>query len=195
MTPHEDDLLREIGASLAVEPSPGFAAGVRDKVERRRRRGRRWWLAVPVPVAAAAVLVVSVLPDARNDNAILPATTVAVVPVSSAAARVAPPSTMPVMTSASARRQVVRTPSAEEGDLVPVTVVTNQMALLRDMWARVSGATVEQVVEAPSGLVSRAPPLEVAPVVIEPVVIVASGGRPPAGAPTIKRAVALAEPR
>jgi hypothetical protein len=55
-----DDALRELQQELAVVPSPGFAAGVRERVSREsRHHGQAWmWLAAAAALAAVATAAI-----------------------------------------------------------------------------------------------------------------------------------------
>lgn len=76
MTDERDDLLREIGEALSIEPSPAFAAGVRERIAAEptsiwRRRGL--WLgagaASLMATAAVALLLMPVSPRGRIETA------------------------------------------------------------------------------------------------------------------------------
>ena len=94
---------------MAVEPSPGFAAGVRMRVEGRRVPRQALWLAAAASVGVA--IWVAVAMPVRPDVAISPAAF-----VSEVAAPVSPPATSAVPGTVKLRRA-----SAPSRTRVPVT--------------------------------------------------------------------------
>jgi len=95
MSDERDDLLKEIGDALRVEPSPSFAAGVRTRIanESAPRRWTAWFMWAGAATAAAGAVAVFALPRATEPSTPAPvATAVAgatVTPV--ALGQVAPP--------------------------------------------------------------------------------------------------------
>lgn len=178
MTEH-DELMAELGAALDVEPSPAFAAGVRARIDQRRQRA--WWMWGGVAAACATVAAVI---------AMQPASVPSPAPVTIATASVeAPGAERPTaLTAPTVERSVpaavpnvvephhARASTAPGAALVArvesaepkLEVITNQPALLRELWqGRVLG-TVEPVatLESPGAV-----PVEVQSVEVEPIAV------------------------
>lgn len=189
-----DDLFHELGRTLDVSPSRDFADGVRARIARRRLIVRSTMSGLAI---AASVLLVVVIrwPEPAQPVAIVPTDAPPVVALSqsappappSVAPRVPPPAVVRHSPAPPPRRT---TPEAESDRLL---VVTNQMAVLRAVWAghRVTAGETE----APPVEVATAP--DPAPIVIEPVrvlpVVIADQHTPIERLPIIRRAVAALE--
>jgi hypothetical protein len=185
-----DDLFQELGRTLEVSPSRGFADGVHARIARRRLMVR----ATMSGLAVAASLLIAVM--VRGPEPAI------VGEPSRMAAAASPVPTAPVPTpnrvtpavrepraAASRPATVARAVAADDRLLV----VTNQMAILQAAWAPHQVAAAE----------TEAPPVEVvtppdpSPVVVEPVrvlpVVIADQRAPINGLPIIRRAVAALE--
>jgi hypothetical protein len=191
--PDQDDVLKELDAALQVEPSRAFADGVRARVNRSRANTTRvWWglaAAASIGLATLALWRPATGPSVNDAPAIV---TVAVAP-----AQVPAPVTPAAPAVPVARREpsVARasvTTIASEPNLV---VITNQGAVLRELWAEVgTGAMVETDIEVPVP-VTAAEMKPIAPIVLDPIVVtpivvteIGKDPRPEGATPVIRRA-------
>ncbi|GMV23649.1 MAG: hypothetical protein AMXMBFR57_35980 [Acidimicrobiia bacterium] len=191
MTTHDDELLKEIGALLDVEPSRTFDAGVRARLVAQRQR-RTWLYGVVLCGTAAAAVMFAV-----TSSTTLPTPT----GVSVASTPVAPNETPGVVPEPPSAVAAPSPPRAVR--LAPVLVateparpvVTSQMALLRELWSQVDSPAV--LTETPVAI--PAPVMEdvfVPAVVVEPVVLpVSTDVERPTLLPIIRRAVAAPQSR
>jgi hypothetical protein len=136
-----DDALRELQRELAVVPSPGFSAGVRERVSRESRsHGQRWvWLAAAAALAAVATAAIVwsrpanrvVVPDLRvAAGQTTPAPAVAAATAPAPIVAETPRNTRRARSASVALARPADRPTASGLDL---TVVTNQPAILRRM--------------------------------------------------------------
>lgn len=203
--PDHDDVLKELDAALDVEPSGAFADGVRAWVTRSHTRNRNMWLGL----AAAASLGLATMAlwrpsvEAPAMMAVAPAQASAPAVASAQSDRVVPDTAlMPIQGQPVAKvarttvaRAAVLTTSASTGPRLEV--ITNQGAVLRQLWADYQGrplvvAEGEPVVE---GLSTKA--IAVETIEVRLLVVSEIGKEPgPAGAtPIIRRANATKETR
>jgi len=178
----ELDLLRQELA--AVTPSPEFAVRVRQGVEAAREERSASWLSgwrwvVPVGAVAAGVIAVIALtksgadaPERVNVQAPLQASVPAPIVVERPVVVPSTTSDAVVRTSKSARpansAAVANVAVLASADPV-LEVITNQPAILRAMWARVSSASgALSVVTPPTEEVRD---ITVAPIEVNPVVV------------------------
>ena len=194
MTDH-DDLLNELDTALRVEPSRAFADGVRAKVRRSQvRTTQMWW-----GLAAAATVGFAVMTLWRPTHEVpAPVTTSASVPAPSATPALAP-FTAPI-SSVGGRvfrpgkpsvAQMATTATSEPR----LEVITNQPAVLRQLWADARGRRLEMV-EADPAVDGMSPkPIVVNPIEVRPIVVNEIGKEPgPGGAsPIIRRVNATKE--
>lgn len=68
MTDERDDLLREIGETLQVEPSAGFRAGVRMRVGREGVTRRKLWIGIGLAGAVVAFVMLLAVPTNRQES-------------------------------------------------------------------------------------------------------------------------------
>ena len=198
-----DDLLKELGTALKVEPSSQFANGVRSRVQKSQARTTQMWWGL----AAAAAIGLAVMTLSRPSHEVAPqiATTnpvQAAVPAPAPTAGVAKPTPAPAVggrvfrpgTSPIAGPAVVRAAASETSE-PRLEVITNQGALLREMWSVVGArlpliemeATDATGQEAATGVV-------VNPLVVPPIVVNEIGKEPAGGGnPIIRRANATRE--
>jgi hypothetical protein len=206
MTDH-DDLIKELGTALKVQPSTAFADGVRARIDRSKARiTQMWWgLAAAATVGFAVmalwrpshevpapVTTIASEPAPRATPALAPVTA----PIPSVGGRVFRPGDTPTLRSVSrsGKASVVRVAATTDAE-PRLEVITNQGEVLRQLWADVRGRTlvlaeVEPIVD---GLSPK--PIEVNPVEVRPIVVNEIGKEPvPAGAsPIIRRANATKE--
>ncbi len=198
MTTHDDELLKEIGALLDVEPSRTFDAGVRARLATHRRQ-RMWLYGAAVFGTAAATLMFALSPSVRPG--VYTAAEVSATPVAvavNASPDVATP--LPPVATGSPRfpatRPHVTRPAPMTVEAVETRpVITSQMALLRELWAHVDSPAIlaEAPVVIPATVIQDA---FVPIVVVEPVVLPASTEiERPALLPVIRRAVAAPQSR
>jgi len=180
-----DDVFQQLSRTLDVAPSREFAKGVHARIARRRLIVRSTVSGLAI---AASVVVVALIrwPEPAQSIAIQTVT-----PPVVALSNITPPTIPAAVTRHVPPPQPRRiTPGAEPDRL---QVVTNQMAVLRAIWAG-HRVTAEET-EAPAVEVSA--PTEPMPVVVEPVrvlPIVIVDRRPPTeGLPIIRRAVVALE--
>ena len=206
--PDQEDVLKELDLALQVEPSTAFADGVRARVNRSRANTARvWWslaAAASIGLATFAVWRPSTSAPANDmpvQVAVAPTqATVPSVPTKSpesvVAIEQAPP---PVARREATVARTTVTTGRDRGleNQAALQVITNQGAVLRQLWADAQGRPLsvvegEQVVDGLS-----AKPIEVNPIVVPPIVVVEMGKEPgPAGAtPIIRRAGATRETR
>ena len=81
MSDERDDLLKEIGDLLGIEPSPSFAAGVRTRIANEAAPRRAWmtwfvWSGAASAVAASVAVIALMRPGAPSTST--PATTLVV---------------------------------------------------------------------------------------------------------------------
>lgn len=192
--PDQDDALKELDAALRVQPSRAFADGVRARVEQSHRRNRNMWWGL----AAAASLGLATLalwrPLVETPVQMVAAPVQAPVP----AVRTVTPD--PVAAIARVR------PFVPEGTATSpeprLEVITNQGALLRQMWVGVDpGGMVETVAEAavpvPAVKVKPIAPIVLDPIVVTPIVVgeIGNGGGRGGATPAIRRVDATKETR
>jgi len=206
MTDHVgNDVLKELDAALRVEPSRAFADGVRARIDRSRTNtARMWWgLAAAASIGLATLAVWrpatgSAPNDAPVQVAVAPApATAPTVPARAPEGVVAMAPAAPGVPPAVTRRQatVARAPETAMASEPRLEVITNQGAVLRQLWADYQGRPLvlsesESVVEELS-----TKPIEVDPIVVRPIVVSEMGKEPgPAGAtPVIRRVEATKE--
>ena len=202
--PDQDDVLKELDAALQVEPSRAFADGVRARVtQSRARTTQMWWgLAAAASVTLAAVVLWRPATYAPANDAPVkvavapPQATVPAVPSKAPESVVA---MAPVATPAVARRRATATRAAVAAIASEprLEVITNQGAVLRQLWADYRGRTLVVADAGPivDGLAPK--PITVGDIVVAPIVVVEMGKEPvPAGAtPIIRRANATKETR
>jgi len=222
-----DDVLRELGEALNVEPSSEFAEGVRARVSRSRVRSRHmWWgLAAAASVTLAATLVwrqpadvpvssASSQPTGVRREAVVPHLRTSA-PADSRTPELQDPRTPglqdlrtpgPRQASAPLRTSGPRDLGTSGPQNVRLVVITNQGAILRELWAEYGAqALVETAVEraepvalaAVPGEIEPPPPIEVAPIVVAPIVVseLGSAGERGGAGPVIRRYDATRETR
>lgn len=198
MTTHDDELLKEIGALLDVEPSRTFDAGVRARLVAQRQR-RTWLYGVVLCGTAAATLMFALSPTVRPGvytSAEISTTPVAVaVNASPDVAAALPPVTTASTRLPASRPQAARSTPTPSEAVETRPVITSQMALLRELWSQVDSPAV--LTETPVAI--PAPVMEdvfVPAVVVEPVVLpVSTDVERPTLLPIIRRAVAAPQSR
>lgn len=176
-----DELLSELKTALDVEPSSGFAAGVRERVAHASGRQRPSWLVwVGMGLAAAAVVIVATVWSTRGAGT--PAPVVATV-ANSAAPVVAAPSTVdrasqPVTepTTTNTGAKIVR---RERAAAKPEVLVSRDEADgIRALVSGLNDGTID-----PASLATPPPdasvPLEMPAIVIAPIVVAPLDGRAP----------------
>lgn len=208
----EDDLLAEIGASLSLDPSPGFPAGVRRRVAADGARtpvwAHWWWPAFGLAAGVAVVVIATgrLAPHRTSPTADSLTPREAAARVADSAPTVSSSPAPPVATPARHAPVVARSRQAgdvprREGGVRPdgpdLVVLTNQPALLRRMWADLApGAVKSGVADAAIG--SRPQDVEariaIAELRIAPIVIpdVTAQAAPPvsgAGGPGVKHVI------
>jgi hypothetical protein len=193
-----DELLEEIGALLAVTPSRGFGDGVRRRIRRRRHVTRAAMSGLALAASLLLVLVVR-RPDPAPPVAMTATVPVAAVPTVAASDVAAPNVVAPTTVSTVERRNPVPrprrvnvvTPAAEPDRY---RVVTNQMAVLQELWA-VPDALPVEAVAAVEMAISPLQPIEIAPIEVallpDPGTVGARDPKP--GWPVIRRAVQSGE--
>ena len=208
MTGHDadhDNVLKELDAALQVEPSRAFADGVRARVNRTRTNTARVWrgLAAAAGIGLATLALWRPAPEPTSVAAV---TQVTVAPITQPTATASPVTTPPSLVAASQRAvsrgerivtPVVATASASETRL---EVITNQGAVLRDLWAAAgTGAMFETALEAPIP-VTPAEVKPIAPIVLDPIVVtpivlteIGKGSGPEGATPVIRRANATTD--
>jgi hypothetical protein len=195
MTNH-DDLLKALDAALQVEPSRAFADGVRSRVNQSRiNTTRMWWgLAAAASIGFATMTLwrPSPLAPANGEPA-----QVAVATTPPAAPMI--PSKAPV-TVTGRKAPVARAAVATIASEPRLEVITNQRALLRELWAGVgSRAAVETALEVtaalPAAEVKPLTPIVLDPIVVTPIVMNQIGREPgrEGAAPVIRRVDATKE--
>jgi hypothetical protein len=208
---HVDQLLSELRTSLDVEPSAGFAVGVRTRIaEATASRGMAfWWPIVAVASAGAIVAAVAVMtrgssvpaaPRSAPAAAVAPA--VEPTPVASSAQPLAPVTPIAPAAPRVARRTLARATTQASSSPSSLEVITNQGQVLQAMWRRAGSGngTLKEVEPEPASATTAGPvtpPTEaivVPPVTIDPIVIStlgggsSSGGATPPNGSTIRRA-------
>ena len=164
-----EDAFEQLRAELAaVEPSPGFAAGVRTRVDARSGAGFR----LPFALATATVAIAAVVGGAywlQRGSAVAPG------PIQAVAQSVAVPAVEPVVTPAptlpAPRRARAARPVAEAvAAAAPagpfLEVITNQPEMLRRVWASVEGGVARAGLPA-----DEFAELTVAPVLVDAIVV------------------------
>ena len=197
---HVDDLLADLRSALDVQPSPGFAAGVRARIEQPRASFWSWrTIAAGTALGAAAVVaaLMFVRPQPSVETAAPVAASTAVTPaVPPAPSTVAPEApagvaaTTPTARLASAGEPGERAASRSE-PFDPLTVVTDQQEILQRMWASAGPARVSEEefgralqIAASTEIV----PLDIDEIVVPPVSGFDGMGPLPVGVmPTIRR--------
>ena len=179
MTGHDsdhDDVLKELDAALQVEPSREFADGVRARVNRSRiNNTRAWWgLAAAASLGLATMALWRPAPDPTSVAAVAPAEVAPITQPAGNASPVPAPENVVTASQRPVRRgertvtPVVATAAASETRL---EVITNQGAVLRDLWAAAgTGAMFETALEAPIP-VTPAEVKPIAPIVLDPIVV------------------------
>lgn len=176
MEMEKDDVLEQLRAELmAVGLSPGFAVGVRARVEARGGAWMRPTLALLLTTAAVAVLAGGVLWVSGHD-AVVPAV---VRPVAQTAApSIAPaPSVMPATKASAPRRAAASvTPAvvaaAETSSGPFLEVITNQPAMIRRMRSRFTTKALFD----PFATADVNEPITVAPIVVSEIEVPSIGG-------------------
>ena len=204
MTDHNldhDDVLKELDAALQVEPSRAFADGVRARVNRSRTKTTRVWWGLAAAASVGLATMTLWRPSVETPSVQVPAM-VSIAPTQATApvvpnkapetvAVVQRPAPSVVRREATVARATVTTVASEPR----LEVITNQGAVLRQLWADYQGrplviAEGEAVAEELS-----AKPIAVDPIVVQPIVVSEIGKEPgPAGAtPIIRRVGATRE--
>jgi len=189
----------------AIEVSPAFAVRVRSAIEEQTARRNwfplNWRWAVSVGAAAAGLVVVAVM--LRSGLEQRPVTSVA----SSGGASQTPPAAVairpPAPTDPSPAASVTTTPARGAHGPRPVAqlaaadplseVITDQPAVIRQLWARVSPDAALASEDPAAGVFVTAgeiaiPPIEVNPIVVKNVGDPAAAA--PGSSPIIRRATA-----
>jgi hypothetical protein len=205
MTDH-DDVLGELQTALNVEPSPAFAEGVRTRVMTSRAwaRGVWWGFAAAASVALAAVLWWR---PSVTTLEVAPVTVVqSEAPQRAPVAAPQPSVVLPPPVAVMARAPRATTASAAMPASEPrLEVITNQGAILRELWAGIGAQVMEEVVSErvePEAM-TLMPPLPaitvdrivVTPIVVPPIVVgeLGSTGDRGSTAPVIRRERATGE--
>jgi hypothetical protein len=196
MTDHDDDLLRQLDAALQVEPSRDFADGVRARVNHSRINNTRAWWGLAAAASVGLAMIALWRPSVETPVKVAVAPTQATAPAIPSKApesvvATAPATPLVTRREATAARVVVRTPASEPR----LEVITNQRALLRELWTVVgTGAMVEAVLEAPIPVtpaeVKPIAPIVWDPIVVTPIVMTEFGKEPgrEGATPVIRRA-------
>jgi len=167
MTDH-DDVLKELRAALQVEPSRDFASGVRARVRKSKARTNlAWW---SLAAAACVGLATAALwrPTIQTSAPTVATTQPTLVP-SNSATMASDARSVPVLGgSAVARTPVARTAAASEPRL---EVITNQAAVLRQLWAGVNPAALVETIAEGAVPVPVAEVKPIAPIVLDPIVV------------------------
>ena len=198
MTDH-DDLLKELGTALKVQPSTAFADGVRARVKKSQvRTMHMWWgLAAAATVGFAVMALWRPLAEVPVQVATSrPVET----PVSAPAPAVPKPPTVPsaverVTPKVRPSATVVRV-AVSAGSEPRLEVITNQGAILRDVWAGIVARRVPLVERDATTASSQLDTagIVVDPLVVAPLVVSEIGKEPTTGAnPIIRRANATKE--
>lgn len=188
------DLLREELA--AVEPSPEFKVRVRQQVEAQVEARRGSWLSGwrwVIPVGAAAVIVAAVVMMSRPDN-VPPAPTVAqgpaqpitpVVPMEPSRSAAPPVVFTPRRDGAgpSAGRTEEPVPVLARADGPSLEVITDQPAILRELWRQIRADAVE-VATTTRELSDTPPEIGVTPIEVNPIVVKLMAEPPPGPGPS-----------
>ncbi len=191
-----DELLAELSRTLAVRPSDGFADGVR----RRVSTPRTFWRWVPLTAAAAGLVIATMWGvaawnrsgrGANHSTGDLSIARVAAPDAPSPAAPSAAPvpdDSRPTLREASRARPAASSPQAPvqvAADTADPAVITNQAAVLRQLWTRALADHADSVkvqVAPDSELPEPAPAtLTVEPLTVAPIVVTRIGDRPPEG--------------
>lgn len=195
--PNHDDVLKELDAALDVEPSRAFADGVRARLHRSHVSSTRmWWgLAAAASVGLATLALWRPTVEAPVMVAVAPAQAPApVVPAKAPEAVVAVSPSSPRV--AQREPQVVRV-AVQTTSEPRLEVITNQGAVLRELWADYQGRplVVAEAGQVVDGMETK--PIAVDPLVVRPIVVSEIGKEAgPAGAtPIIRRANATRETR
>jgi len=182
MSDERDDLLKEIGDLLGVEPSPSFAAGVRTRIASEPSPRRAWmtwfvWGGAASAVAASVAVIALMRPGAPSTST--PATTLVVARRETPVVAAPAPAVIrePVFRTSVSRVANKLSLEAPVQDAAP-EVLTTQGAALIEMWSRVlslSAGPVTTESSMPSMAdVSAAVPLpELKELTVEPIVIAA----------------------
>ncbi len=195
-----DDLFQELGRTLDVTPSRDFADGVRSRIARRRLIMRTTMSGLAIAASLLLVVVakwpadIAVPNGAERSPRALALGTVA--GAEAPALHQAPGSAVRTRAERSPRALALGTVAGAEAPALHqdrLLVVTNQMAVLRAVWANQHVTAGET--EAP--VVEELPTTGPTPVVIEPVrvlpVVIVDSRTPTEGLPVIRRAVAALE--
>ena len=200
---HIDQLFADLRASLDVEPSAGFAAGVRARTAAAPapRRVAFFWPALAM--AAGIVIVAAIVVTSRGSSApVAPASAPAIAaaasaPASRAASAVPESPVTPVTPEApagprAARNTLARATTPASASVTSLEVITNQGDVLRAIWRRAGSrdgtlreAEAERATETTAGPVTE--PMQaivLTPVTIDPIVVSTLGGAAPGGATT-----------
>jgi hypothetical protein len=202
-----DDALRELQRELAVVPSAGFAAGVRERVSREsRHHGQAWmWLAA---AAALATVATAAIIWSRPANRVAPDLRVATAqstPDPAVAAGKVPGRILPATTSSARRvprRQSLLAPTKSTqrnaATAPEFLVLTSQPEILQKMWKGVEKLAVLDTDDS-MPLPTRPSEIVVAPVKVDPVLVHPFGPQGDTGAgagvPIIRRVTTHASPR
>ena len=196
-----DDVLDELDAALQVEPSRAFADGVRARIDRSRTNTARMWWGLAAAASIGLVTLAVWRPatgSSANDAPVQVAVAPAPVTVPVAPSR-APDSATPV-TPMGRQPAVVRAAVTATASEPRLEVITNQRALLRELWAGVGNRpAVETALEvmpaAPAVEVKPLTPIVLDPIVVSPIVMNQIGREPgrEGVAPVIRRIDATKE--
>ena len=212
MTDH-DDLLKELGAALKVEPSAEFAHGVRTRVQKSQTRTTQMWMGLAA-AAAVGFAVMTFWRPTDGGRVLRPGDTTPVqapavtqsVPVQAPPPVVAQTAPASVPAPVSDGGRVLR-PGNKAAPVVRVAanpnteprleVITNQGAVLRELWADARGKRLVFADSEPEVDPLSTKLITVNDVVVRPVVVGEIGKEPGSGGatPIIRRATATKETR
>ena len=197
----ENDALKDLDAALQVEPSRAFADGVRARVNRSRANATRVWWGLAAAASVGLVIVALWRPSHEGPGQVATASVQVPAPAPEAAPAIAKPAPEPAIGGRVFRpgkTSVVRV-AANTTSEPRLEVITNQGAILRELWAPYEKQSmVEAVVDGPAPKVDTTlKPLMVDPIVVPPIVLTEIGK--PAGSggatPVIRRIEATRETR
>lgn len=160
------DELAELSAALDVTPPSSFADGVRARVAQSRARARQMWWGLAAAATVTLATAVMWRPATESPTAAQVAPT--------QAARITQPVPPPVtnVTPALTRRvSPVARVAASASSEPRLEVITNQGAILRELWAGVSVRDLSEVVVEAQKAEPLAPMVPPAPITVDPIVV------------------------
>ncbi len=191
--PDRDDVLKELDAALQVEPSRAFADGVRARVNRSQTVNRTMWWGLAAAASVGLATMALWRPAVEAPVQVVAAPVQATLPVVSKAAPMRERTVGGRVFRPGNTVRLARTASSEPR----LEVITNQGAVLQEIWADYQGRPLAIAVGEPvvEGMATK--PIVVDPIVVPPIVVSEIGKGPgPAGAtPVIRRADATKETR